>query len=104
MPEPLLALRDARSGYGEAVVGSAVRIPAYAAVTDPMRAGMHRMRDNPQLGRPEDFARSVLDLVAAEETPLRVPVGADAYAYLAAVEEANRAELAAARTLVLGAD
>ncbi|MCU7826250.1 SDR family oxidoreductase [Kitasatospora sp. DSM 101779] len=90
------------TGYGDAIAQTATRLPAYAATTDPMRDGMHAMRDNPQLGRPEDFARHVLRLVAAEESPVRVPVGEDAHAFLAAVEEAARAELAAARALVPG--
>ncbi|MEV8097259.1 SDR family oxidoreductase [Kitasatospora sp. NPDC085879] len=90
------------TGYGDAITRTATRLPAYAATTDPMRDGMHAMRDNPELGRPEDFAWQVLRLVAAESTPLRLPVGVDAFAHLAAVEEAGRAELAAARAFVLG--
>ncbi|MEV6206957.1 SDR family oxidoreductase [Kitasatospora sp. NPDC051914] len=89
------------TGYGDAVTAASARIPAYAPVTDPMRAGMHGMRDNPHLGRPEDFAHHVLRIVTAEGTPLRVPVGTDAFAYLAAVEEAARTELTAARTFIL---
>ncbi|MFD0573243.1 hypothetical protein ACFQ0T_33445 [Kitasatospora gansuensis] len=55
------------------------------------------METAPGLNRPEYFAELVRRLVAAEDTPLRVPVGPDAYAYLDHTEQAARDELAAAR-------
>ncbi|WP_407914781.1 SDR family oxidoreductase [Kitasatospora sp. NE20-6] len=90
------------TGYGEAVAETAVRIPAYEAVTAPMLQAMRGMRSDPGLSRPEDFARHLLRLVDTGQAPLRVPVGEDAYGYLAAVEDAARDELAAARALILG--
>ena len=90
------------TGYGDNLTDAASRLPAYGGGTDGMRAAMRGMRDDPALGRPEDFARHVLALVAADSAPVRMPVGEDAFGYLAAAEEAARAELAAARSLVLG--
>ncbi|WP_055588459.1 SDR family oxidoreductase [Peterkaempfera griseoplana] len=87
--------------YGAALTEAAVRIPAYAEVTRPMREGMRGMEDNPDLGRPETFASHVLRLVASADTPTRVPVGEDAYAFLEAAEKAAQRELQAARAFVL---
>jgi NAD(P)-dependent dehydrogenase (short-subunit alcohol dehydrogenase family) len=85
------------TGYGSALAESAARIPAYAPVTAPMFAALRGMAADASLGRPEDFAEQVLRVVAAEQGPVRIPVGADAFAYLGAAEEAARDELAAAR-------
>ncbi|MER6517047.1 hypothetical protein ABT246_09260 [Streptomyces sp. NPDC001553] len=66
-----------------------------------MLGGFRAMEDNEEYGRPEDFADRVLAVVASDApTPLRVPVGEDAYAYLEAAEQAAREEFAAARALV----
>ncbi|MEU0038112.1 MULTISPECIES: hypothetical protein [unclassified Streptomyces] len=59
------------------------------------------MADDPGTGRPEEYAERVLDIVSGDGPgPLRVPIGDDTYAYLEAVEQASRQELAVARTLV----
>ncbi|MFD9130244.1 SDR family oxidoreductase [Kitasatospora sp. NPDC059571] len=85
------------TGYGTALAEAAARIPAYGPGTDPMHAALRGMAGDPSLGRPEDFAQRVLRVVAAEHGPVRIPVGEDAFAYLSAIEEAAREELAAAR-------
>ncbi|BFV60039.1 oxidoreductase [Kitasatospora sp. CMC57] len=84
--------------YGASLAETGRRIPAYAEQLAPMREAMRQMEDAPALNRPEYFADVVRRLVAAEQdTPLRVPVGPDAYGYLDQVEQAARDELAAAR-------
>lgn len=88
--------------YGAALAEAATRVAAYAEITQDMRAGLRDMEDNPALGRPETFATHVLRLVAADSVPVRVPIGADAFAFLEVVEEAARDELANARTFVMG--
>ncbi|BDH06281.1 SDR family oxidoreductase [Streptomyces seoulensis] len=90
------------TGYGAALAETATRVPAYADVTRDMWAALRGMGDNPELGRPETFAAQVLRLVEADSAPVRVPVGADAFAYLEAAEAAARDELTAARALVPG--
>ncbi|WP_424216421.1 SDR family oxidoreductase (plasmid) [Streptomyces sp. BI20] len=86
--------------YGASLAEPAAPVPAYAEVNGPMLAEFRGMADNPEYGRPEDFAAAVLALVRAEApVPVRVPVGEDAYAYLEAVTEAGHAEFAAARAL-----
>ncbi|GGZ03706.1 hypothetical protein [Streptomyces avidinii] len=68
-----------------------------------MLEGARGLAENPETGRPEDFAARVLDIVAAQgPTPLRIPVGDDAYGYLDLAEQASREELAAARILTQG--
>ncbi|MDX3075421.1 SDR family oxidoreductase [Streptomyces sp. MI02-7b] len=91
------------TGYGTALAETATRIPAYAQGTGEVRAGLRGMEDNPALSRPELFAAHVLRLVAADAAPVRVPIGADAYAIAGAIEESARDELAAARAFVEGA-
>ncbi|WP_344462198.1 SDR family oxidoreductase [Kitasatospora kazusensis] len=88
--------------YGNSIAASAVRLAAYDPATGPMRDAMRGMKDNADLSRPEDFAALVLRTVATDGTPLRLPVGPDAYAYLDTVEEHSRQELAAARAFALG--
>ncbi|KQV21728.1 MULTISPECIES: SDR family oxidoreductase [unclassified Kitasatospora] len=84
--------------YGTVIAETARRVPAYAEQLEPMREAMRQLETAPGLNRPESFAELVLRLVAAEQdTPLRVPAGQDAYAYLDQVEQAARDELAAAR-------
>ncbi|MER8184543.1 SDR family oxidoreductase [Kitasatospora sp. NPDC094015] len=90
--------------YGSSAAEPARRLPAYrGAAVDFTRDGVRGMTDNPELGRPEDFAALVLRIVAADRTPLRMPVGADAYQYLEAVHEQNGADLAAAKAFAAGA-
>ncbi|GAA1951254.1 SDR family oxidoreductase [Kitasatospora viridis] len=88
--------------YGNALVESATRLPAYAASTGAALDGFRTMADNQELGRPEEFADAVLRVVrdGGASGPLRVPIGPDAYTYLAAAERAAQEELAAARALV----
>ncbi|MFC7978154.1 SDR family NAD(P)-dependent oxidoreductase [Streptomyces cinereoruber] len=86
--------------YGTSLGRSARRMPEYAAATAGMLDGLRGMADDAAMGRPEDFAARVLALVASEgTTPLRIPIGRDAFVYLEAVEQATRDELAAARAL-----
>ncbi|MYS15512.1 SDR family oxidoreductase [Streptomyces sp. SID4982] len=89
--------------YGAALAEAVTRIPAYEGITRDMRSGLRDMEDNPALGRPEEFAALLLRLVAADSVPVRVPVGADAFAFLELVEEAARRELETARTLATDA-
>ncbi|WP_327308852.1 SDR family oxidoreductase [Streptomyces sp. NBC_01298] len=89
--------------YGTSMAEAALRVPAYDATNREMLEGARGLADSPETGRPEYFAERVLDIVAAEgPTPLRIPVGDDAYGYIDAAEEVDRAEHAAARLLVQG--
>ncbi|MEE4544811.1 SDR family oxidoreductase [Streptomyces sp. V4-01] len=88
--------------YGASLIPAAARVDAYAEVTGPMWESMRDMQDNPSLTRPEVFAEQVLRLVAAGPTPLRVPIGEDAFAFVEAAEKANLREFEAARAFVLG--
>ncbi len=87
-------------GYGTSLAEAAGRIPAYAQSTGDVEAGLRAMPGNPGLSQPEVFAHHVLRLVASPTAPLRVPIGADAYDFVGAVEAAGRAELAAAHAFV----
>jgi hypothetical protein len=65
-----------------------------------MLEGTRGLAANPETGRPEDFAARVLDIVTSDApTPLRIPVGDDAYGYLELADQMNREEFAAARVL-----
>ncbi|MCB5168372.1 SDR family oxidoreductase [Streptomyces bambusae] len=89
--------------YGTAMTEARHRVPAYDGTNREMLEGARGIAENPETGRPEDFAARVLDIVAAEgPTPLRIPVGDDAYGFLDLAEQAAREELAAARSLVKG--
>ncbi|MEU7427533.1 SDR family oxidoreductase [Streptomyces sp. NPDC040750] len=89
--------------YGTSMTRARHRVPAYDATNREMLEGTRGLADNPETGRPEDFAAAVLDIVAADApTPLRVPVGDDAYGYLDLAGQADREEYAAARLLVQG--
>ncbi|MFG2639200.1 SDR family oxidoreductase [Streptomyces sp. NPDC048362] len=89
--------------YGTSMTQARHRVPAYDATNREMLEGTRGLADNPETGRPEDFAAAVLDIVAADApTPLRVPVGDDAYGYLDLAGQADREEYAAARLLVQG--
>lgn len=86
--------------YGSSLTEAGHRIGAYDETNRPMLEGTRGLAANPETGRPEDFAARVLDIVNADApTPLRIPVGDDAYGYLELVEQASRDELATARTL-----
>ncbi|MFK0177282.1 SDR family oxidoreductase [Streptomyces xanthochromogenes] len=89
--------------YGTSLTEAHRRIPAYDGTNLEMLQGTRGLVDNPETGRPEDFAARVLDIVAAEApTPLRIPIGDDAFGYLELDEQASREELAAARIVVRG--
>ncbi|MFJ9344671.1 SDR family oxidoreductase [Streptomyces sp. NPDC101733] len=86
--------------YGSSMAEAHRRIPAYDATNREMLEGARGLADNPETGRPEDFAARVLAIVASDSpTPLRIPVGEDAYGYLDVAEQAYREEYAAARAL-----
>jgi NAD(P)-dependent dehydrogenase (short-subunit alcohol dehydrogenase family) len=89
--------------YGTSLAESAQHIPAYDATNREMLEGSRALAANPETGRPEDFAARVMDIVGTDSpTPLRIPVGDDAYGFLELAEEASREELAAARVLTQG--
>ncbi|MBP2586015.1 NAD(P)-dependent dehydrogenase (short-subunit alcohol dehydrogenase family) [Streptomyces sp. PvR006] len=89
--------------YGTAMAEAAHRVPAYDVTNREMLEGARGLADSPETGRPDDYAARVLAIVHAEgPTPLRIPVGADAYGYLDVAEQAAREEYAAARALVDG--
>lgn len=50
------------------------------------------------------FAPAILTAVAADETPLRLPLGEDAWAAITAAADAGRAELAAWEQTIRGTD
>ncbi|MEV7723644.1 SDR family oxidoreductase [Streptomyces sp. NPDC087917] len=86
--------------YGSSMAEAHRRIPAYDATNREMLEGARGLADNPETGRPEDFAARVLAIVASDSpTPLRIPVGEDAYGYLDVAEQVYREEYAAARAL-----
>ena len=77
------------TNYGNVLRETSTRLPEYADVYGMI--GMFRgMADNPELGRPEEFARALLAIVdAAPPTPSRIPVGPASYEMLgAALHEA----------------
>jgi NAD(P)-dependent dehydrogenase (short-subunit alcohol dehydrogenase family) len=85
--------------YGTVLAETRTRLPAYAAVAE-MLGGFRAMQDNPALGRPEEFAKAVLAVVASEApTPLRVPIGPGAYEMLGAAQQAALDDFAAADAL-----
>ncbi|WP_328303244.1 SDR family oxidoreductase [Streptomyces sp. NBC_00435] len=88
--------------YGTSMTESAQRVPAYDGTNREMLEGARGLADSPETGRPEDFAARVLEIVAADATPLRIPVGDDAYGYLEVADQAYREEFAAARILTRG--
>lgn len=88
--------------YGSSLTESRTRIAAYDPVTGPVREGIRTMGGNADIGSPEHFAEVVLRIVASEHAPLRVPVGPDAYAYLAAADETHRQDFEAARSFTHG--
>ncbi|MFI9102973.1 SDR family oxidoreductase [Streptomyces fildesensis] len=89
--------------YGTSMTEAGRRVPAYDGTNREMLEGSRGLADNPETGRPEDFAARVLDIVAtAAPTPLRIPVGDDAYGYLDLAEQEAHEEFAAARLLTQG--
>jgi NAD(P)-dependent dehydrogenase (short-subunit alcohol dehydrogenase family) len=89
--------------YGTSMTETGHRIAAYDGTNREMLEGSRGLADNPETGRPEDFAAQVLDIVAAgPPTPLRIPIGDDAYGYLDLAEQNSRTEFAASRLLTQG--
>ncbi|TXS22904.1 SDR family oxidoreductase [Streptomyces sp. ms191] len=89
--------------YGTSMAEASHRVPAYDVTNREILEGARGLADDPGTGRPEDFAARVLRIVATDgPTPLRVPVGDDAYGYLDLAAEASREEFAAARALTGG--
>ncbi|WP_406209676.1 SDR family NAD(P)-dependent oxidoreductase [Kitasatospora sp. NBC_01560] len=87
--------------YGTSLADAAGRSPLYAPFTDPMRGLLGSMVEGPTVGRPEDFARLVLRIVAEPgPLPVRIPVGPGSQDFVAAVQVAAAEELAAARALL----
>ncbi|GAA2796130.1 SDR family NAD(P)-dependent oxidoreductase [Kitasatospora sp. CM 4170] len=89
--------------YGTSLTDAAGRSPLYAAFTDPMRGLLGAMAEGPTVGSAEEFARTVLRIVATPgPLPVRIPVGPGSHAYVEAAAEAAAAELTAARALLDG--
>ncbi|MFJ3233802.1 SDR family oxidoreductase [Streptomyces sp. NPDC086787] len=87
--------------YGTSLVQARHRVAEYDVTNREMLDGMRGLAENPETGHPDDYAATVLAIAAAEgPTPLRIPVGDDAYGHLDAAEQAYREEYAAARRLV----
>ncbi|WP_432831180.1 SDR family oxidoreductase [Dactylosporangium sp. CA-092794] len=57
-------------------------VPAYHRTVEPMRAGFRALKSLPIASPPERFASELLRLIAAEERPVRTPVGEDAWTTL----------------------
>ncbi|EWY41539.1 short-chain dehydrogenase [Skermanella stibiiresistens SB22] len=73
-------------------------IPDYDAVMDPIRAARQAKSGN-QPGDPAKAAKALLELVEADNPPVRLFLGEDALALVDAKLEAMRAELTAWDTL-----
>jgi NAD(P)-dependent dehydrogenase (short-subunit alcohol dehydrogenase family) len=68
--------------WGGSLTESAEHVPAYSAVVDPMRAGLRALKSLPMANPPELFAAEVLRLIAADDRPVRTPIGEDAWTML----------------------
>lgn len=78
------------TNYGNVLRETSTRLPEYADVYGMI--GMFRgMADNPEFGRPEEFARDLLGIVdASAPLPLRIPLGPASYEMRgAALQEAG---------------
>ncbi|MFG2973303.1 SDR family NAD(P)-dependent oxidoreductase [Streptomyces sp. NPDC048331] len=53
--------------YGTSMTEAHQRIPAYDVTNREMLEGARGLAENPETGRPEDFAARVLDIVAAQD-------------------------------------
>jgi len=85
--------------YGNTLAEVSTRIPAYDP--DGQALGMYRgMAENPDLGRPDEYAQTVLRILTAEQpAPLRIPIGPGADEWLRAFQQGTMDELDAARAL-----
>jgi NAD(P)-dependent dehydrogenase (short-subunit alcohol dehydrogenase family) len=90
------------TNYGSALAETAARLPEYADLAGVI--GMFRgMAGNPDMGRPEEYAETLLAVVAADSpTPLRLPVGPGAFEMLAEAFRADQEEFDRARGLISG--
>lgn len=90
------------TNYGNALAEAAVRMPEYADLAGVI--GMFRgMAENPVMGRPEEYAETLLRIVASDSpTPLRLPVGPGAAEMLAEAFRADQEEFDRARLLISG--
>ena len=89
--------------YGTTLAEVRGRMPAVYD-QDGQALGMYRgMVDNPDMGRPDEYAQTVLRVLAPEQqtAPLRVPIGPGADEWLRAFQQATLDELDAARTLTM---
>ncbi|MEU9078546.1 SDR family oxidoreductase [Kitasatospora sp. NPDC004745] len=87
--------------YGSSLTDAADRSAHYRELTEPMRDQLRVLAELPGVGRPEDFARLLLRIVAEPgPLPVRIPVGPDSLAFVSAAGEAAAAELEAVRTLL----
>ena len=68
--------------WGASLTESDEHVPAYSGVVDPMRAGMRALKTLPMASPPELFAAEMLRLIAADERPVRTPIGEDAWTML----------------------
>jgi NAD(P)-dependent dehydrogenase (short-subunit alcohol dehydrogenase family) len=66
--------------------------PAYAETVGPVRTGL-RGSDGRQEGDPAKAAAAILTALAADDTPLRLPLGGDAVRSVSGALERNLAEL-----------
>jgi NAD(P)-dependent dehydrogenase (short-subunit alcohol dehydrogenase family) len=87
------------TNYGSALAEASSRLPEYTELAGVI--GMFRgMADNPELGRPDDFADTLLRIVGTETPmPLRVPVGPFAYEMLGEALTAAQDDFERARVL-----
>jgi NAD(P)-dependent dehydrogenase (short-subunit alcohol dehydrogenase family) len=68
--------------WGASLTESAERVPAYAEVIEPMRAGMRALKSMPVASPPQAFAGELVRLIASDRRPVRTPVGEDAWTAL----------------------
>jgi NAD(P)-dependent dehydrogenase (short-subunit alcohol dehydrogenase family) len=83
-----------RTGLAGSRQTQSAPLEAYATTVGPFRTDFPASDGN-QPGDPAKAAAAILTALAADETPLRLPLGEDAWAAIAAAADAARAELAA---------
>lgn len=92
------------TNYGTALAEASAKLPEYADLAGVI--GMFRgMRENPAVGRPEEFAELVLRVVGSPApTPLRIPVGPGAFEMINEAVAAAAEELESARAFTVSGD
>ncbi|WP_433051421.1 SDR family oxidoreductase [Dactylosporangium sp. CS-033363] len=68
--------------WGNSLSESAEHVPAYSGVIEPVRAGVRALKSLPISSPPEAFAAAVVRMVAAEDRPVRMPIGEDSWRML----------------------